>query len=99
MTYAQKYLDMVRSALRARGERDSDNHVAKTLDISRTAVYNWKNEITGIGIIDGYRIALFLDLDPLDVVSDLHKDEFKSPELRQFFSLVSDAKKKAEKAA
>ena len=99
MTYAQKYLELIRNHLNARGERDSDNHIAKTLGVTRQCIYNWKTGKNGVGIIDGYRIALFLDLDPLEVVSDLHKDEFKSPELRQFFSLVSDAKKKADQAA
>lgn len=85
MNNAQRYLQMVKDELIARGERPTNYRVAKTLLISDTTVSNWENGRNGIGIIDGYRIAKFLNLDALTVVKELHDDPFKEEEMRSFF--------------
>jgi len=84
MNNAQRYLEKIREELRARGMRDSDHQVAKSLDVSRASIHRWKNGTGGVGIIDSYKIALFLNLNTLEVVGELYQDEFKSDEEKAF---------------
>lgn len=86
MNNTQKYLELCKKELRRRGERDSDNNLAKWLNVSRGAVHHWKTGRNGIDILTGYRIAKFLQIDSLVVVKELHDDGFKEPELREFFT-------------
>lgn len=92
MNYAQKYVELVRNKLEASNDRTSDYRISQVLGVSQTTVYNWKQGRNGIGIIDGYRIAQFLEEDALTVVSELHLDPFKEPEIQDFFGLVLDQK-------
>lgn len=92
MNNAQKYVELVRDKLEASNDRTSDYRISQVLGVSQTAVYSWKKGRNGIGIIDGYRIAQFLELDALTVVSELHLDPFKEPEVQDFFGLVLDQK-------
>lgn len=86
MNNTQKYISLCREELKARGERDSDNNLAKWLNVSRGAIGHWKNGRNGIDILTGYRIAKFLKKDPLLVVKELHDDGFKEDELKDFFT-------------
>lgn len=99
MTNAQIYLEKVRSFLKARDHRDSDYYIAQTLAVSKSSVSKWKSGTGGIDIREGYRIALLLGEDPLSVVYELHRDEFKDPETREFFKVVLDNQKDSEDAA
>ena len=92
MNNAQRYIELCKEELRRRNERDSDNNLAKWLGVKRGTIYNWKTGRNGIGIIDGYRIAKFLKTDSLTVVKELHDDDFKEPELRDFFTDALESK-------
>ncbi|MFY0678415.1 MAG: hypothetical protein JXR18_14150 [Neptuniibacter sp.] len=98
MNNTQKYLELCREELRRRGERDSDNNLAKWLNISRGAIQHWKNGRNGMDILTGYRVAKFLKLDSLTVVKELHDDGFKEPELIEFFTEALESKGNSDAA-
>lgn len=85
MNNAQKYLELVRNELKARGESDSDYNVSKWLNVSRVAVGHWKTGRNGIDFLTGHRIAKLLRKDSSEVIIKLLDDGFQEPELREFF--------------
>ncbi len=99
MNNAQKYIEKVRTFLKARDDRDSDYYIAQKLGVTRGAIYNWKTGRSGIDIREGYKVAILLGEDTLKVVSELQQDEFKNPETREVFKQALDLIKDSESAA
>ncbi|WP_261840880.1 helix-turn-helix domain-containing protein [Aliamphritea ceti] len=99
MNNTQKYIEKVRTFLKARDNKGSDLHLAKVMNVSRSAIYQWKTGRSGVDIREGYKIALLLEKDPLTVVGELFQDEFKNPETREFFQVVLDNQNHSDSAA
>lgn len=77
----QKYLKLFQAA----NGGASHYRVAQLLNVSRQAVYDWRDDRRGMSEEIGMIIADRLKLDVVEVVSELNKDRAQSRELRKYY--------------
>ncbi len=77
MTYTNELLDMVKD----RYSLTSDYKLAQKLDVSRSRLSKWRNELNSMDWEIAFKIADLLNLDDQKVVYGLLEDKYENPRL------------------